>query len=82
MNLRAIIAALYTIVFLITLLNIMTVPSSMFAEAFPMLYTSIILALAGVLLALWVYQDAENIKILDKEVIELENRIKELEKSE
>lgn len=82
MNLRALIAGVYMIMFLVTLLNMVMLPSALLAEIAPTLFTSVITALAGTLLSLYVYQDGENIKILDKEVIRLEGKLKELEKKE
>ena len=80
MNLRALVAALYTVMFAVTLLNMATLPSAVLEEIYVTLFTSIIMALAGMLLALWVYQDGENIKTLDRAVVELERKYEEPKK--
>ena len=80
MNMRALIAALYMIMFGVALLNMATFPSTLFADVAPTLFTSVIMALAGALLSLWVYQDGENINLLGKEVVRLAAKLKELEK--
>jgi len=68
--------------FVVTLLNMTMLPSTLLSDIAPTLFTSLIMALAGTLLSLWIYQDGENIKILDKQIVNLESKLKELEKKE
>jgi hypothetical protein len=67
--------------FAVTLLNMTTLPSAVLEEVLVTQFPRIIMALAGVLLALWVYQDGENIKMLDRVVVELEHHV-EIRKKE
>ena len=80
-NLRATAAGIYMVMFLVSLLNLLTISSATFREVFPVMFTTIVLGLTGVLIALWVYQDGESIKILRNEIVQLEQRLKALEKS-
>jgi hypothetical protein len=80
MNLRAIAAGIYFVLFLVTILNVAMLPSTLLQEVAPVLFTSLIMALLGMLLSLWIYQDGEKIKILAKAVAKLEGEPKELEK--
>lgn len=82
MNTRALVAALYTIMFLVTLLNMAILSSTILREVAPVLFTSLIMALLGMLLSLWVYRDGENIKDLNLRVETLEKRLREKEKKE
>ena len=82
MNLRAIAAGIYFVLFLVTILNVAMLPSTMLQEVAPVLFTSLIMALLGMLLSLWIYQDGEKIEILAKAVAKLEGEPKELEKKE
>lgn len=65
--------ALYFVLFAISLFNIMALPSRTLAEMAPILFTSLVLSLTGVLIALWVYQDGEEIKKL-KETIQQQRK--------
>lgn len=80
MNLRAVVAALYVITFFVTLLNMWTVSPETYSEVAPTLFTSLIMALAGMLIAFWVYQDGETLKVVHAVVSKLEQRLAETEK--
>jgi len=67
-NLRAIAAGIYLVLFLITILNMAVLPSTLLRDIAPVLFTSLIMALLGMLLSLWVYQDGEKIERLTKEI--------------
>jgi hypothetical protein len=82
MNLRAIAAGIYFVLFLVTILNVAMLPSTLLQEVAPVLFTSLIMALLGMLLSLWIYQDGEKIEILAKAVAKLDGEPKELEKKE
>ena len=81
MNLRTVVAALYLTVFAVTLLNMMALPNSVIAENVVTIFSALILALTGVLIATWVYQDGENIKMLHGEIEKLEAKVTKLEKT-
>jgi hypothetical protein len=74
MNLRAVVAALYVVTFFVTLLNMWTLPPETFSEVAPILFTSLIMALAGMLIAFWVYQDGETLKVVHAVIAKLEQR--------
>jgi hypothetical protein len=82
MNLRAIAAGLYFVLFLVTILNVVMLSSTLLQEVAPVLFTSLVMALLGMLLSLWIYQDGEKIKILAQAVEKLEGEPKEREKKE
>ena len=74
MNLRAVVAALYVVTFLVTLLNMWALPPETFSQVAPTLFTSLIMALAGMLLAFWVYQDGETLKVVHAVIAKLEQQ--------
>lgn len=82
MNLRAMAAGIYFVLFLLTILNMAMLPSTLLRDIAPVLFASLIVALLGMLLSLWVYQDGKKIESLTKEVAKLETKLKELEKKE
>jgi hypothetical protein len=82
MNLRAMAAGIYFVLFLLTILNMAMLPSTLLRDIAPVLFASLIVALLGMLLSLWVYQDGKKIERLTKEVAKLETKLKELEKKE
>lgn len=75
MNLRVIVAVLYTVLFLLNLVNFVIVPPSLYAEVGSLMFSGLIVSLSGMLLAIWVYQDGESIKILHWEVRKLEGKL-------
>ncbi|UCG36811.1 MAG: hypothetical protein JSV64_00570 [Candidatus Bathyarchaeota archaeon] len=75
-------AGIYLIVFLFTLANIALTPATVFSENAPMMIGIILVTLVGALLALWVYEDGQSIKILTAAIAKLEHRLNNLEKSE
>jgi hypothetical protein len=79
-NLRAMAAGVYFVLFLITILNMAMLPSTLLREVAPVLFASLIMALLGMLLSLWVYRDGKKVESLAKEVAKLGSKLKELEK--
>lgn len=67
--------ALYFVLFAISLFNIINIPSQTLAEMAPTLFTSLVLSLIGVLIAMWVYQDGENIKVLRDNLERLQGQL-------
>ena len=80
MNLRAMATGVYFVLFLVTILNMAMLPSSLLREVTPVLFASLIMALLGMLLSLWVYHDGKKIESLAKEVAKLGSKLEELEK--
>lgn len=79
MNLRAIAAGIYFVLFLVTILNMAMLPSTLLRDIAPVLFASLIMALLGVLLSLWVYRDGEKIENLAKALAKLEGKPTETE---
>lgn len=77
MNYRAFAAALYMVLFLVTLLNFAALSPAIFSEVSPLLFVGMIQALIGTLLALWIYQDDQNIKALRSEIAKLRDKLTE-----
>jgi len=77
-NTRAFAAVLYFVLFMISLFNVMALPSATLADLAPMVFSSLILSLTGALIAFWVYQDGENIKILKENLMQLEKKLESL----
>ena len=80
MNARTFAAALYLILFTISILNMAALPSRTLSEIAPTAFSSVISSLIGVLIALWLYQDGENIKLLRDGFTELEKKFEMLKK--
>jgi len=76
LNVRALAAAVYLVLFLVTALNFAVLPSGTSAEVAPVMFVGMIQALVGALLALWIYQDGENIKALKSEISKLKEKLK------
>jgi hypothetical protein len=77
MNYRAFAAALYLVLFLVTLLNFAALSPTIFSEVSPLLFVGMIQALIGTLLALWIYQDDRNIQALRSEIAKLRDYLTE-----
>ncbi len=61
--------------FLVTLLNFAALSPTIFSEVSPLLFVGMIQALIGTLLALWIYQDDQNIKALRLEIAKLRDQL-------
>ncbi len=76
LNVRSLAAVFYLVLFLITMLNFAMLPSVASSEMAPVIFVGMIQALVGTLLALWIYQDGENIKTLKSEISQLKEKLK------
>lgn len=72
MNLRALVAVVYVLVFGVTFVNMIALPVSVIVENAATLFSGAIVALMGVLIALLVYEDGEDIKVLLSKIEKLE----------
>ena len=76
LNVRALAAAFYLVLFLVNMLNFTVLSSGTSAEVAPVMFVGMIQALVGALLALWIYRDGENIKALKSEISKLKEKLK------
>ena len=77
-NARNIVAALYIFLFIVSMFNVMVLPSAALADLAPMVFGNLILSLTGALIAFWVYQDVESIKTLKENFMQLEKKLESL----
>ena len=80
MNLRTVVAVLYVLVFAFTFVNMATLPINAISDNAATIFSAIILAVMGALIAAWVYEDGENIKMLHDEIEKLVAKVQRLEK--
>jgi len=79
-NLRAFIAAIYTLMFLWALIDIVEVGQYLTAEMAPLVFRGLFVTFGGALLAYWLYTDEETIDSLRGEITSLRLNLSSLEK--